>query len=74
MITNQEIQKMPLKEKLRVMEVIWDDLSRSSNKFKSPGWHRDVLEETKKRVERGQEEMMDWEGAKERLRQDNNES
>ena len=68
MITNQEIQEMPLNEKLRVMEVIWDDLCRSSDKFESPIWHREVLEETKKRVESGQEEMMDWDEAKERLR------
>ena len=74
MITNREIQKMPLNEKLRVMEVIWDDLCRSSNRFESPEWHREVLHETKKRVESGQEEMMDWGEAKERLRQDNNES
>ena len=69
MITNQEIQEMPLSEKLRVMEVIWDDLCRSSDNFKSPAWHREILEETKKRVVSGQEEMMDWEEAKESLRQ-----
>ena len=56
------------------MEVIWDDLCQSSDKFKSPAWHREVLEETKKRVDSGQEEMMDWEEGKERLRQKNNES
>ena len=68
MITNQEIQALPLNEKLRVMEVIWDDLCQSPDKYKSPAWHREVLEETKKRVDSGQEEMMDWEEGKKRLR------
>ena len=74
MITDQEIKKMSTGEKLRIMEVIWDDLCQSPEKYKSPTWHRQVLEETKERVESGQEEVLDWEEAKERLRQKNNES
>jgi hypothetical protein len=32
-------------EKLLAMELIWRDLTRVSNNFKSPRWHEDVLRE-----------------------------
>ena len=63
-----EIQQMPRREKLKLMETLWADLSRDDAEVESPAWHADALRETSKRVERGEEKILDWEQAKAALR------
>ncbi len=58
---------MGTKEKLRTMELIWDDLCHTSD-FASPGWHKDILEEREKRIREGKEDILDWEESKRQLR------
>jgi hypothetical protein len=64
----QEIQQMPRQEKLRLMEMLWADLTREEESFESPSWHGDALRETSERRERGEEAVLDWEEAKAKLR------
>ncbi|HSY19048.1 MAG TPA: addiction module protein [Candidatus Acidoferrales bacterium] len=64
-----EIQQMPRLEKLKLMETLWADLSRDEAELESPAWHADALRETSERRARGQEETLDWEQAKAKLRQ-----
>jgi len=64
----QEIQQMPRQEKLRLMELLWSDLSRDDSEFESPAWHGMALQETAQRVAEGREPVLDWEQAKARLR------
>lgn len=68
MITEREIKEMPIDQKLRLMEAIWTEISRTSDEYTSPDWHREELEETEKRRASGQETLIDWEEAKTRLR------
>jgi hypothetical protein len=63
-----EIQQMPRSEKLKLMEILWADLSRDEEELESPAWHADVLRETVERVARGEEKVLDWEQAKAELR------
>lgn len=63
-----DVRALPRSEKLRMMEVLWEDLSRSEAEQESPDWHRDVLKETKLRVASGCETVMDWRDAKQQLR------
>jgi len=63
-----EISRLSREEKLRVMEAIWEDLSREAEQIESPQWHREVLEETERRFKAGQEKAVDWQDAKRRLR------
>ncbi|HXR03768.1 MAG TPA: addiction module protein [Verrucomicrobiae bacterium] len=63
-----EIQQMPRREKLRLMEALWADLSRDEETLESPAWHADALRETAERVASGEEKMLDWEQAKSKLR------
>jgi Putative addiction module component len=63
-----EIQQMPRKEKLRLMEALWADLSRDEAEVESPAWHANALRETAARVARGEENILDWERAKTKLR------
>ena len=64
-----EIGHLSREEKLRVMEAIWEDLSRDAEQVESPDWHREVLEETERRLEAGEETVRDWPEAKEELRE-----
>lgn len=64
-----EIQRMPRREKLKLMETLWAELSRDDAELESPAWHADALSETSKRRARGKEKIMDWEQAKAKLLQ-----
>ena len=63
-----EIQQLPRQEKLKLMELLWAELSRDEAELESPTWHADALRETTERRDRGEETVLDWEQAKEKLR------
>lgn len=62
------LDQMTTAEKLRVMETLWVDLSRNEQEIESPEWHEQVLRERDERVRTGQESFIDWETAKQQLR------
>jgi hypothetical protein len=62
------LDRMSLPEKLRLMEVLWDDLTRKPDDIPSPAWHKDVLEDIRRRAESGEEQFSDWESAKKEIR------
>ncbi len=53
-----EIEKMNTVERLQTMEILWDALLHEKVEIESPGWHRDVLEERKKRIANGEAEFL----------------
>jgi hypothetical protein len=65
---NIEIGHLSREEKLRVMEAIWEDLSRDAKQVESPDWHREALDETDRRRGSGQESVVDWHKVKKDLR------
>lgn len=64
------LKEMSVAEKLEAMETLWADLSRSAPEWVVPEWHALVLEERERRLATGEEEVLDWEEAKRRLRQE----
>lgn len=64
----QSLSHLTRIEKLRMMNEIWDDLTHDTASFQSPSWHGDVLKETQQRFANGEVEMLDWEEAKQLLR------
>lgn len=68
MVTASDIRQLPRQEKLKVMELLWADLSAEDADLDSPSWHADRLRETEGRVAEGNEKPLDWEDAKEILR------
>lgn len=63
------LDEMTTAEKLRVMEEIWEDLCRNPEAVPAPAWHAPILRERAARVQRGEEQVVDWEEAKQRLRE-----
>ena len=68
MVTAEEIRELPKEEKLRMMELLWSDLTASSDDVASPSWHEAELEGTAKRFAAGQEKPIDFTEAKAILR------
>lgn len=63
-----DIGHLSREEKLRIMEAIWEDLSKDQEQVESPEWHREALEETDRRRQAGREGLVDWQEAKKELR------
>ncbi|MFZ5759508.1 MAG: addiction module protein [Thermodesulfobacteriota bacterium] len=58
------LQKMTTKEKLMIMELLWDDLCKNKIDFSSPVWHEDILSQREKAISEGKDEFVDWTDAK----------
>jgi hypothetical protein len=67
MIAIEEIHQLPLREKLLVMEAIWEDLSREEQNLEVPQWHKEVLDERERLLAEGKAHFVDWEEAKRQI-------
>jgi putative addiction module component (TIGR02574 family) len=68
MSTVLDLGRLSRTEKLRAMEELWDDLSRSQAEYTSPDWHGNVLRAREKALKMGRDEFVPWEEAKAILR------
>jgi hypothetical protein len=64
----EAIENMSADEKLRLMEVLWESLSREEARLESPPWHKEALLKTVVRHNAGKEPQIDWDAAKRELR------
>ncbi|MBX3347007.1 MAG: addiction module protein [Nitrospira sp.] len=62
------LKEMTRREKLAAMESLWEDLARDPESIESPAWHKDLLDERRKRLAEGQSRCADWETAKANIR------
>lgn len=67
MITKEEIRKLPMKEKLALLEAVWAEISPESDELEVPQWHKDLLDERRDALERGEIRVIDWEDAKKEI-------
>ncbi len=52
-MTNAEISKMSVLERLQAMEALWDSLTHEQVEITSPDWHEDILSSRAKKIESG---------------------
>lgn len=69
MLPTLPLETMTQAEKLQLMEVLWDDLTRDEDALESPAWHEEELRERDRRLETGEDWLVDWEEAKKMIRQ-----
>jgi hypothetical protein len=62
------LQDMTTTDKIRVMEDIWNDLSKDNSGYSPPEWHNEILKIRKERAESGDVGFTDWEIAKKEIR------
>ena len=67
MSVEEIVMSMPRIDKIRLMESLWTSLS-SEEEIDSPSWHEATLKETEHRYAAGNEEVVDWNEAKQRIR------
>ena len=67
MIALEQIRQLPLREKLRLMEAIWDDISREEQDLEVPQWHKEMLDERERLLAEGKAQFMDWEEARRQI-------
>ena len=68
MIALDTLHELPLKEKLFVMEALWDDLSQAGHDLPVPQWHQEMLDEREAQTAAGTARFVDWETAKQEIR------
>jgi hypothetical protein len=64
MIVELPLAQMTVEEKLRAMELIWENLRRDERNIPVPQWHRDLLDERARLIAEGKAHFEDWESAK----------
>lgn len=64
----QSIHELPRVEKIKIMEYLWVELSGEEKEYDSPRWHQKALADTEKKMNEGKEEIIDWNKAKQMLR------
>ena len=52
-MNTSDIKKMSRTERLAAIEALWDSLLDEESEIESPQWHREVLEERKRKIEDG---------------------
>jgi len=67
MIALEEIHRLPLREKLLLMEAIWEDISREEQSLEVPQWHKEMLDERERLLSEGKAQFVDWEDAKRQI-------
>jgi hypothetical protein len=68
-MTTVDIVAMPVSEKLKLMETLWESLcGQFTGNQVLPAWHGEVLDERLRRLAAGEETVTHWKEAKERIR------
>ncbi|MCH8957562.1 addiction module protein [candidate division KSB1 bacterium] len=62
-----EIKKMSTLERLQTMEELWDSLCQEESDIESPKWHRTILEERRKEIEKGEAKFISLEELKSKV-------
>jgi hypothetical protein len=63
-----ELHKLSPLEKMKIIEVLWDDLSTKEESFDSPVWHEAKLRKAEADFTGNRNDVMDWGDAKRLLR------
>ena len=62
-----DIAKLTLREKLQLMEAIWEDLRGRVDDMGVPKEHRRILDDRRARIDSGEAKVLDWDQVKQSL-------
>jgi len=66
-MTTDEIKRLPIEQKIQIMEALWDDLRERFDRADLPASVKRLLDERRERVRSGQAQLLDWDSIKETL-------
>ena len=67
MSVNINFEQMSVSEKLRIMELLWDDLRSTESDIPLHQWDENVLMERENLIRDGKDEFVDWDQAKKEM-------
>ncbi len=68
-MTHTDLARMPVSEKIQLMESLWESLSGGEAATAAvPAWHGDVLAKRQVLLDQGEESVSAWGDAKQRIR------
>ncbi len=65
---NLPLKQMSIEQKIQLIETIWDDLCKRTDNIPSPNWHKDILDEREQKLKIGEDEFINWNIAKKKIR------
>jgi len=63
------LDRMTVEEKLRAIEVLWDDLCRNEKQLPVADWQKQLLDERGQQIQTGEPKFSDWDAAEKRIRE-----
>ena len=63
-----DLGNMSTRDKLLLMEELWQNLTTKESEILPPSWHGDVLAERDRLISSEEEQFIDWKVAKKQLR------
>ena len=66
-ITASEIAKMPIQQRIQLVEDIWDSIADMPEAVEIPEWHKQVLEKRLEAYHANPNEGSPWKDAKKRI-------
>jgi hypothetical protein len=63
-MTAEEIKGLPIAQKLRMMEALWEDLRERFERFEIPEGHKNLLDQRRERVRTGHAKLLEWDSVK----------
>ncbi|MHB8791029.1 MAG: addiction module protein [Desulfobulbaceae bacterium] len=68
MLPALSLEKMTTKDKLMILEQLWDDLTRNPEDVPSPTWHGEILSAREEEIKEGKAGFTDLAKAKNQIR------
>jgi putative addiction module component (TIGR02574 family) len=68
MLTQADIEKMTIPERMDAIDKLWTSIFESGADIPSPDWHKDILEERMEEIKSGKAEWLTLDEVRARLR------
>lgn len=59
-LTQAQIDAMPIEEKLELSEALWKSICSSPDELPVPDWHKELLDESLRRLETHPDDQRAW--------------
>jgi putative addiction module component (TIGR02574 family) len=63
------LDRMTVEEKLRAIEVLWDDLCRNEKQLPVADWQKQLFDEREQQIQTGEAKFSDLDAAEKRIRE-----
>lgn len=63
-MTAEEVKALPIEQKIRIMEAIWEDFRDRFERVDVSQQQKDLLDSRRARVREGAAQLLDWESVK----------